>query len=48
METYTAVMATVAAIASLWNTYQLAVLKGRVDTLETSHNVHVNATAAHR
>lgn len=48
MEMFTAIAAAVGAVAGLWNAYQFSVLKGRVDTIETGHNAHVNAPGLHR
>ena len=43
----TAAAALVVALTGIWNSYQFAQLNGRVDTLETSHNAHVNAAGLH-
>ena len=43
----TAAAALVGALTGLWNTCQFAQLAGRVQTLETGHNAHVNAAGLH-
>ena len=43
----TAAAALVGALTGLWNTFQFAQLAGRVQTLETGHNAHVNAAGLH-
>lgn len=43
IQLFTAGAALVAALAGLWNTYQFAQLAGKVETLETAHNAHVNS-----
>ena len=43
LQLFTAGAALVAALAGLWNTCQFAQLAGRVATLETAHNAHVNS-----
>ena len=47
LQVFTAGAAFVAAVASLWNVYQFAASKGRVDALERGHNSHVKAPALH-
>ena len=47
IQLFTAAAAFLAAAASLWNAYQFSLLKGKVDTLETAHNAHVNAAGLH-
>ena len=45
--TAAAVVVVVAAITGLWNTVQIGRLSGRLDTLTTQGNVHVNAPGLH-
>ena len=47
IQLFTAAAAFVAAAASVWNACQFSLLKGKVDTLETAHNAHVNAAGLH-
>ena len=47
MDLFTAIAAAVGAVAGIWNAYQFAVIKGRVDGLETGHNAHLNAPGIH-
>ena len=39
--------ALVGAITGVWNTLQFRELRGRVNTLETAHNAHVNTPGLH-
>ena len=43
----TAAAALIGAAAGVWNAWQFAVLKGRVDTLERHQTAHVNAAGLH-
>ena len=47
LEVLTAAAAVVAAITGLWNTVQIGRLSGRLDTLTTQVNSHVNAPGLH-
>ena len=47
LEVLTAAAAVVAAITGLWNTVQIGRLSGRLDTLTTQVNAHVNAPGLH-
>ena len=48
MEILPAAAAVIAAVTGLWNAYQFSMLKGRVDSLETSHHAHLHAAGLHR
>ena len=44
---FTAAAAFGAFAFSAWNAYQFGKLTGKVQTLETAHNAHVNAPGLH-
>ena len=47
MQLLTLAAALVGAITGAWNTLQFRESRGRVDTLETAHNAHVNTPGLH-
>ena len=47
LDVLTAAAAVIAAITGLWNTVQFGRLSGRLDTLTTQVNSHVNAPGLH-
>ena len=47
MQFLTLAAALVGAITGVWNTLQFRELRGRVGTLETAHNAHVNTPGLH-
>ena len=47
IQLFTAAAAFVAAAASVWSACRFSLLEGKVDTLETAHDAHVNAAGLH-
>ncbi len=48
MQLLTLAAALVGAITGVWNTLQFRESRGRVDTLETAHDAHVDTPGLHR
>ena len=48
MQLLTLAAALVGAITGVWNTLQFRESRGRVDTLETAHDAHVDTPRLHR